>query len=702
MSYKTWMSDTAAIHDRKLRNICLPTTHDSGTYALTSRYTSDPVGDDMKEALDILKKISDDIASIPGIGKLIPDPVAWVYNSATDAVRGLATATKKSFTEQLERGIRGFDLRVCYDSNSKKFCTFHGLIGTPMDDVLNQFKSFLSSTNGEILYLTMGHFTDFPKDGQATYAKMVTDALGPWVYAPQLSHGNITNNVFDQTWRQIVTAGGGQKSKVILVWGQGSTPSDSYWPKQYSPPDNKDGNTTLAGYYTNDTNVDKVLSTQKRQFDAAVKANLPFALYMTLTPSTGQYASVVTGSLASAIAKLGASALALGPVGVPIAAALETVAAGLGIYKATLDWTTLDQLSAKLDDHLGKYVVDNILGSYKGTNPLSFIYLDFFEHTSVVDLAISLSQDQVMRWSGNERIPNLGAQTATYPALCAFNGKLYMTYRGDNHSDIYQATFDGRSWAGNKRLKDISSIDPDTAKSPALAVYNGKVYMAYRGEEKKDIYLATFDGNSWAGNKKISEISAISPKTSESPALAVYNGKLYMAYRGDDHADIYLATFDGNAWSGDKKISEISSIHPKTSESPALAVFGGKLYMAYRGDDKTNIYISVFDGHTWSGDKKISDLSAIDPETKTGVALVASDKQLLLFYRGDEHTNIYVTMFNGDTWSGNERISEMASIDPETATVPAAALFNGTVYIVYRGANHSDIYLTTGGIQSLS
>lgn len=115
-------------------------------------------------------------------------------------------------------------------------------------------------------------------------------------------------------------------------------------------------------------------------------------------------------------------------------------------------------------------------------------------------------------------------------------------------------------------------------------------------------------------------------------------------------------------------------------------MFGGKLYMAYRGDDKTNIYISVFDGHTWSGDKKISDLSAIDPETKTGVALVASDKQLLLFYRGDEHTNIYVTMFNGDTWSGNERISEMASIDPETATVPAPALFNGTVYIVYRGA----------------
>ncbi|HLL53894.1 MAG TPA: hypothetical protein VK447_10130, partial [Myxococcaceae bacterium] len=147
-------------------------------------------------------------------------------------------------------------------------------------------------------------------------------------------------------------------------------------------------------------------------------------------------------------------------------------------------------------------------------------------------------------------------------------------------------------------------------------------------------------------------------------------------------------------WSGNKKISDGSSIDPKTSTSPALAVFRGKLYLAYRGEDKTDIYVSTFDGRTWSGNKKISDGSSIDPETKTGVALVATNDQLLMLYRGEDKADLYVAAFDGETWSGNTRISQMSSIDPETSTVPAAAVLNGTLNVVYRGKDHSDIYLS--------
>src|SRR5436305_13216302 len=41
VSYKTWMGDNTALHTKKLRYICLPVTHDSGTCELGKQLTPD-------------------------------------------------------------------------------------------------------------------------------------------------------------------------------------------------------------------------------------------------------------------------------------------------------------------------------------------------------------------------------------------------------------------------------------------------------------------------------------------------------------------------------------------------------------------------------------------------------------------------------------------------------------------------------------
>ena len=87
-------------------------------------------------------------------------------------------------------------------------------------------------------------------------------------------------------------------------------------------------------------------------------------------------------------------------------------------------------------------------------------------------------------------------------------------------------------------------------------------------------------------------------KTSDGPAMAEYNGKLYLAYKGSGSNDLWYNVFDGTSWlADDLEISQNG--RSQTSSRPALAVYGKQLYLAYRGGDSDDIWYNVFDGNNW-------------------------------------------------------------------------------------------------------
>ena len=70
-------------------------------------------------------------------------------------------------------------------------------------------------------------------------------------------------------------------------------------------------------------------------------------------------------------------------------------------------------------------------------------------------------------------------------------------------------------------------------------------------------------------------------KTSEGPALAVYDGKLYLAYKAKGSSDLWYNVFDGTSWDPeDHKITEGGKV--KTGRGPALAAVDPYLVMVYR------------------------------------------------------------------------------------------------------------------------
>ena len=80
--------------------------------------------------------------------------------------------------------------------------------------------------------------------------------------------------------------------------------------------------------------------------------------------------------------------------------------------------------------------------------------------------------------------------------------------------------------------------------------------------------------------------------------MALFNGKLFLAYKGKDSDDLWFNTFDGHSWlATDLEITQNG--HSKTDARPALAVFNGKLFLAYKGSGSNDLWFNTFDGASW-------------------------------------------------------------------------------------------------------
>jgi len=271
---------------------------------------------------------------------------------------------------------------------------------------------------------------------------------------------------------------------------------------------------------------------------------------------------------------------------------------------------------------------------------------------------------------------------------------LYMMWRGsydqgDNDRRLFWSAFDGRGvsprWAPPVVLGDRASL-----AGPALAVYWDKLYAAWRGTgDDQRLFWATMmlrEGlPQWSQQFSLDDRASFT-----GPALAVFRDKLYMAWRGieTDHR-LYWATFDGNAnipqWSPQCVLDDRASLN-----SPSLAVFQDKLYMAWRGTiDDSTLYWATFDGNSpslpcaqqWSPQYRKDDRGSGE-----GPALVVFHNQLCMFWRGIEtdttsNQHLYFSTFDGQPdWSEQKLVGPLKSFRR-----PTLAAFRNQFYIAHVG-----------------
>jgi hypothetical protein len=254
------------------------------------------------------------------------------------------------------------------------------------------------------------------------------------------------------------------------------------------------------------------------------------------------------------------------------------------------------------------------------------------------------------------------------PALAVFNGALYLAYQGcgSHIGELWYTTYKGLDW-----LNPIQIPGVRMSESPSLAVFNGKLYCAYQGpnNDGEVRYTTTSDGVNWAADTQIPYMGM-----SGSPSLAVFNGKLYLAHPGGvGSVPWYTATSDGVNWTLDTPLDQSEMF--AMSGSPSLATFNGKLYCALtQGDSNKELWCTTTsDGVNWSTGTQIPHIGM-----SGSPALTVYEGKLYVWHQGEgENCEVWYTRtsdgvnWEADSFFGNDVIGSflIVSGSPAVATV---------------------------------
>jgi hypothetical protein len=181
--------------------------------------------------------------------------------------------------------------------------------------------------------------------------------------------------------------------------------------------------------------------------------------------------------------------------------------------------------------------------------------------------------------------------------------------------------------------------------SPSLASFDGRLYIAWKGDGNDflNVMCSTDNGHTF-GNKYTS------PETSpQAPGLAVHNGNLYITWKGDgnDFLNVAIVNTSGAATTG---FSQKVTLGDTSPQSPCLASLNGRLYLGWKGDgnDLLNVMYSTDNGHTF-GNKYTS------PETSPKYpTLAVLNSSLFIGWKGDgnDFLNVSEVGIDGNAITG--------------------------------------------------
>jgi hypothetical protein len=128
--------------------------------------------------------------------------------------------------------------------------------------------------------------------------------------------------------------------------------------------------------------------------------------------------------------------------------------------------------------------------------------------------------------------------------------------------------------------------------SPALAVFNGQLFLAYAGIDSNHRlnYAVSSDGVSFT------QVTDGSNRATNGPALAVFNSKMYVAFTGADHKINIASSTDGQHYSG----QYVPNSNWFSGHKPALGAGAGQLWLAWQGDDGGLYTASSTNGTSWT------------------------------------------------------------------------------------------------------
>ncbi len=237
------------------------------------------------------------------------------------------------------------------------------------------------------------------------------------------------------------------------------------------------------------------------------------------------------------------------------------------------------------------------------------------------------------QWSSSTRI--VGSYTNTQPALVGYGESAWIFHKGANSTKIWWKTVDSDG-SQMPPSGDYEIYGSKTSAAPAVAkgFYSGPT-LFNKGESSNYIWYRPMTWyNSWGSSTKIPYAY-----TSTSPAAVKFNGVLYVFHKGAGSSKkIWYRHKD--TWNGPWQPSggDIKLVGSTTSHPPAVAVFNGRLYVVHKGETSNYIYYRSMDTNgNWSSSTRITG----DTATSSSPSVTEFNGRLYVFHKGVSSNNIY-------------------------------------------------------------
>jgi hypothetical protein len=237
-----------------------------------------------------------------------------------------------------------------------------------------------------------------------------------------------------------------------------------------------------------------------------------------------------------------------------------------------------------------------------------YLWISYIANNPGKNVLCSASPD------GNTWQPNLDIdQSSTFsPSFAYFRDRLYVAFIANNSGQnvLVCSTANGLNW---EPLDGTPGSNPDigqaSTSAPSLAVFNGRLYIAFvaNNSGQNVVVCSTSDGKSWlSANGDPGANSDIGQAAGFDPALASYHGRLYVAFIANNSGQNVLvcSTSDGKNWlPANGKPGASSDTGQAGGSSPSLAGFNkdDRLYVAFLANNsgKNVLVCSTADGLNW-------------------------------------------------------------------------------------------------------
>jgi hypothetical protein len=657
-----WMADLGEkIAGKKLRELVLPASHDAGTYGITPISSFSP--DLAPWGLNVLRWVD--------LGVLDAEAIISLW----------ARTQVMTVAQQLSAGYRVFDLRVAKSGDGLRIC--HGLYSVKLTEVLNAVRDFSNNNPREIIMLLLWQFVGMSAEDHTTLLKQLKTTFGDRL-APNSLGVNATVQDFWGGKNSEDTANGAGTPVMIvyenppqadpILWNMSSTivVNENYDPDHFHS----------AGDVIN---WDKGVVERNQNCDKFW--DLPLILTLENNPKIFSYVSLERWTRETAVH--------------PFTAFYEGQTRNLNII--AVDYVNLYSLAEwAIAKNAGWAWSDT--RCIKGVPPVA---------TSASSCACEYNERLYVFWKGagadNQRIyraamtdvnghdewvgPNMvnldrqDFKTVTDGSLAVavFKGRLYVFWKGPGKKGrIYSAYMNEREeWLGLNmvnldRKKDGSDdyvFQNFTDCSPAVAVFNERLYLLWKGAENGHIYSAYMNKDEqWIGPNMVNlDRQDFKTFTNGSPAVAAYNGLLYLIWKNAEHM-YYAYHVEGmpldKQWAGGWMVNPLGGT-PSTDLSPALVAFDGKLYAAWKGSKHNSIWFTSGIPHNnpqdpeleWSPQTRF----VVPGETMRSPALATYNGRLYNLRTGDpggdENSIFYSYMPFGQSSASSfdERAAKLAS-----------------------------------------